>query len=72
MFKKLSSLKNGDRIKITWLPSCINVPCGTPNPYIGMEGTVTDFNGQNFDLFTGSSWLVGIRFKKCRYDRMAS
>jgi len=37
---KLLMPKNGDKIKITWLPSCRNVPNGTPNPYIGMEGVV--------------------------------
>lgn len=36
--------KNGDKIKLTWLPSCRNVPKGTPNPYIGMEGIVENMN----------------------------
>jgi len=36
--------KNGDKIKITWLPSCRNVPKGTQNPYIGMEGIVEGLN----------------------------
>jgi|APCry1669189101_1035198.scaffolds.fasta_scaffold393174_2 hypothetical protein len=54
------SLKEGDRIRITWLPSCRNAP-GTRNPYIGMEGTVHDIKEGMFDLFTGNSWLVGVK-----------
>ena len=57
-------MKNGDRIKITYLKPCINGG-GDPNPYIGMEGTVVCYNGKTFDLFTGTSWLVGIDY--CRY-----
>lgn len=60
-------LQNGDEIKITDLPSCRNVPRGTPNPYIGMSGEVRDFDGKRFNLFTGNSWLVGIEYKKCSF-----
>lgn len=59
--------KNGDKITITWLPSCVNVPIGTPNPYIGMSGEVYDIKDGKFDLFTGSSWLVGIELKNCKF-----
>lgn len=63
-------MKNGDNIKITYLPSCINVPRGTPNPYIGMSGTVDRFDGNTFDLFTGSSYLCGVKLKTCRYEKI--
>ena len=63
-------MKNGDNIKITYLPSCINVPNGTPNPYIGMAGTVENFDGKIFDIFTRSSYLVGIKFKTCKYEEI--
>lgn len=53
-----SPLKNGDKILITWLPSCRNVPNGTPNPYIGMSGTVQDSDHEGFILNTGSSLLI--------------
>ena len=58
---------NGDKIKITYLNPCRN-SYGQRNPYIGMQGEVRDFNGKIFNLFTGSSWLVGIKLKKCKYD----
>lgn len=59
--------KNGINIVITYLPSCRNVPNGYENPYIGMYGKVVDFDGDSFDLFTGSSWLVGIKYNTCRF-----
>lgn len=64
-------MKNGDRIRITWLPPCKNVTRNTPNPYIGMEGIVVDLNKEEgyFHLFTGQSWLCGIKtgFYHSRY-----
>ena len=63
-------MENGNKIVITYLPSCINVPRGMPNPYIGMTGTVEEFNGITFDLFTGSSYLVGIKYKSCKYEKV--
>jgi len=57
-------MKNGDRIKITYLKPCRNGG-GDPNPYIGMEGKVDCYDGKRFDLFTGTSWLIGIEY--CRY-----
>jgi len=65
------SLKEGDNIRITWLPSCRNGQ-GTRNPYIGMSGIVTDLRDGMFDLFTGDSWLVGVRtgFCRLRYKRI--
>jgi hypothetical protein len=60
-------MKNGDKIKITYLPPCIN-GAGERNPYIGMQGEVRDFNGKMFDLFTGTSWLVGIHVRTCRFE----
>jgi hypothetical protein len=58
--------EDGRRIKITWLPSCINGE-GTPNPYIGMEGVVSDLKTDgSFHLFCGDSWLVGI--DKCKFE----
>lgn len=60
--------QEGRLIKITWLPSCINVPKGTPNPYIGMEGEVIDLreNG-DFTLKTETSYLVVTRKFGYRY-----
>jgi hypothetical protein len=56
----------GRRIKITWLPSCINGR-GYPNPYIGMEGTVTDLKQDGtFHLFCDNCWLVGIN--ECKFE----
>jgi hypothetical protein len=67
------AIKNGDQIKITWLPPCRNGN-GSRNPYIGMSGTVHDLKDGRFDLFTGTSWLVGIQtgFFKLRYKRIKS
>ena len=51
--------KNGDKIRITWLPSCRNAPAGTPNPYIGMEGIVEKLTiTGDFHLNCGSCYLV--------------
>lgn len=60
--------QEGRLIKITWLPSCINVPKGTPNPYIGMEGEVIDLkdNG-DFTLKTETSYLIITRKFGYRY-----
>jgi len=62
-------LKEGDRIKITYLKPCIN-GCYGKNPYIGMEGVVTDLRDGYFDLFTGNAWLVGIAtgYYNLRYE----
>jgi len=62
-------LKNGDKIEITYLRPCVNGD-GSPNPYIGMSGTIVDFDGKTFDLFTGTSWLVGIEVKWLRYKNV--
>jgi hypothetical protein len=61
---------NGDKIKITHLHHCMNVPSHVPNPYIGMEGVVKDFDGEKFNLYTGSSWLAGIILKKCKFEKI--
>ena len=64
-------LRNGDRIRITWLPSCRNTP-GTRNPYIGMEGTVEDLTrrgGLNFSLVGETSVLIVIG-RRFRYERL--
>ena len=53
-------LKEGDKIKITYLKPCINGR-GTKNPYIGMEGEVKDLTKKSFNLYTGKSWLIGIK-----------
>jgi hypothetical protein len=61
-------LKEGDRIRITYLKPCINGG-GAKNPYIGMEGVVVDLKDGCFHLFTGHAWLVGIKtgFYNLRY-----
>jgi ribosomal protein L21E len=69
--KKHITLKNGDCIKITYLPSCKN-GMGTQNPYIGMQGIVHDFNGETFSIFTGYSWLVNIGIKNCKYENISN
>lgn len=56
--KTFRKVKEGDRIKITYLP-CIDGG-GSKNPYIGMEGIAMNFHDGYFDLFTGSSWLCAI------------
>jgi hypothetical protein len=61
---------NDDKIKITYLPHCINVPSYVKNPYIGIEGIVKDFDGKRFNLFTGHSWICGIELKKCRFQKL--
>lgn len=63
----LISLKNGDFIRITYLPPCKN-GYGTPNPYIGMEGEVWDLDGYTFNLQCETSWLTNIDFKFCKYE----
>lgn len=59
-------LSNGDFIEITWLPSCRNAP-GFRNPYIGMKGEVKDLRDGIFHLFTGNSWLCGVRVGRTCY-----
>lgn len=72
LFRKtpLKPLQNGDKITITYLPSCRNVKRGTPNPYIGMSGKVCDFDGKEFSLLTSTSWLVGIEYAKCSFVKL--
>ena len=67
--KILRKLKEGDRIKITYLKPCINGG-GGKNPYIGMEGIVVDLKDGYFHLFTGNSWLCGVKtgFYNLRYE----
>jgi hypothetical protein len=67
MINLFRKIKEWDRIKLTYLPSCRNAP-GNKNPYIGMEGTVYDVRAGYFDLYTGSSWLVAIRVNSCKYE----
>lgn len=67
LFKSRPKIKNGLNIKITNLPPCINGQ-GTKNPYIGMAGEVHDYNGETFSLFTGTSWLVGIKEENCSFE----
>lgn len=62
-------MKNGDKIKITYLPPCKNGG-GSPNPYIGMEGVVRNFENGTFELHTGTSVLCCIR--GCRYILLSS
>jgi hypothetical protein len=62
-------LKNGDTIKITDLPPCINGRY-SPNPYIGMYGVVYDFDGETFSILTETSWLVGIKIKTCKFIKL--
>lgn len=64
IFSRKRKIKNGDKVKITWLPPCKNSK-GSPNPYIGMKGIVEDLNpDKSFVLNTGTSILiVGKRYK---------
>jgi hypothetical protein len=62
------TLKEGERIRIINLPHCINVNKYVKNPYIGMEGIVTNLKDGYFDLKTESSWLVGIKVISCKYE----
>ena len=64
---KLPKIKNGDWIKITYLPPCKN-GLGTPNPYIGMEGEIWDFDGTTFSLQCETNWLAAIDLKGCKYE----
>lgn len=66
---QLPPIKNGDKIRITYLPSCGNAR-SERNPYIGMEGTVHDFDGSKFSLFTGDSWLTNIDLKTCKFTKL--
>lgn len=51
--------EEGRRIRITWLPHCINVPSNVPNPYIGMEGYVRELKPDgSFHLQCETSWLI--------------
>ena len=67
--KPQPKLKNGDRIKITYLEPCRNGQ-GTRNPYIGMSGVVHDLTETDFSLLTESSWLVFIDLKTCKYIKI--
>lgn len=60
----------GRRIKITWLPSCRNVPNGVPNPYIGMEGIVENLKHDGtFDLVdTGVLILLDNKYEYIYLD----
>lgn len=51
--------EEGRRIRITWLPHCINVPSNVPNPYIGMDGYVRELKPDgSFNLQCDTSWLI--------------
>ena len=67
--KPKPQLKNGDKIKITYLTPCRNGQ-GTPNPYIGMSGVVHDLTETDFSLLTETSWLVFIDLKTCKYEKI--
>jgi len=60
-------LKNGDRIKLTYLSPCRN-GMGSKNPYIGMSGVVHDLTETDFSLLTDNSWLVFIDLETCKYE----
>lgn len=63
--KPFSIPEEGRKVKITWLPSCRNVPNGTPNPYVGMEGTVSDLkpDGSFMLCGLGHSLVVGNEYQ---------
>lgn len=57
--EEFSIPEEGRRIRITWLPHCINVPSNNPNPYIGMEGYVRELKPDgSFHLQCETSWLI--------------
>jgi len=66
---KKPEIKNGDYIRITYLPPCSNGQ-GSPNPYIGMEGIVCDFDGKVFAIKSMSSTLTCIHLKTCKYEKL--
>ena len=62
----ISQLKNGDRIKITWLPKVWN-PQGSriegygaleDNAYIGFEGVVRNLSSEGFEIIGDSGSLL--------------
>lgn len=56
---KIVRPEEGRKIRITWLPHCINVPINHPNPYIGMVGYVRELKPDgSFFLQCENSWLV--------------
>lgn len=60
--------EEGRRIRITWLPHCINVPSNNPNPYIGMEGYVRELKPDgSFHLQCETSWLIVFGKYKFKY-----
>lgn len=51
--------KEGERIKLLWLPSPINCSLFTRNCYIGSEGVVTDMEKDgSFHLRMVTAWLA--------------
>ncbi len=57
--------KNGDKIKLTWLPYNNAIP--NKNCYIGSEGIVTDMSDYGFTLDMGNGILIvgkQFRYKK--------
>ena len=61
-----NNIKEGDKVKIAWLPSARNVPSGTPNAYIGMEGVVEGLRetGEFFlSLSNGGTLVVGKHYE---------
>lgn len=69
--KRKNKLRDGDKIKITYLPPCRNGE-GTANPYIGMSGTVFDLKPDgSFALSTGNSWLI-VSGKKIKFERLST
>ena len=60
--------EEGRRIRITWLPHCINVPSNVSNPYIGMEGYVRELKPDgSFHLQCETSWLIVFGKYKFKY-----
>jgi hypothetical protein len=68
----ISQLKNGNRIKITWLPKVYNSFDGSyePNAYIGWEGVVENLSPKGFDLVGDSGILLcyGKSNKKMKWE----
>jgi hypothetical protein len=61
-------LKNGDIIKIIYLPD----NHGERNVYIGMKGEVRDLMGTRFNVWTGDAWLVGLDTETTKYQFIQS
>ena len=71
LFKKKQRVipMEGRKIEITYFPSCVNVPKGTPNPYIGSIGIVEGLkeDGSFFLKMSSSTLVVGDKNYKFKY-----